>query len=339
MDNFQEFAKLPGTERERQWLVDRLETLSVKESIALSAAMIQTPKTMADAIDCILTLQDYAVCFPAGSYERLGEFSLRQETALPKRILSCVDLYRIGAWYVDKHPGRFVGNCYVSDPSQAGDHRYSTGSAQIPEDTDWSVKVRLASPSVPDGVWLRLPDASVISGRPDETALALDALKVRSLENCVLLDVRCCLPELGDLRNQYDDVVELVNDGNDLGYLLEEQGQGAPRFMERFAAALEYEGCRDLRLALDIAQNLRCYEWIPSDSLRDLGLKKLRESGVAEELLASGVIGPESCAAELLESAGYLLTTDESGYITRNSREFIHDRTAPERAEPVMGQL
>ena len=62
-------------------------------------------------------------------------------------------------------------------------------------------------------------------------------------------------------------------------------------------------------------------------------------SGVAEELLASGVIDPESCAAELLESAGYLLTTDESGYITRNSREFIHDRTAPERAEPVMGPL
>ena len=41
-------------------------------------------------------------------------------------------------------------------------------------------------------------------------------------------------------------VLELVKDGNDPGYALDEQGQGTPHFMERFAAALEYENCRDL---------------------------------------------------------------------------------------------
>lgn len=38
MDLFSDFAMLPGTQRERQWLLDRLETLSAKESVALSAA-------------------------------------------------------------------------------------------------------------------------------------------------------------------------------------------------------------------------------------------------------------------------------------------------------------
>ena len=176
---------------------------------------------------------------------------------------------------------------------------------------------------------------------------ALDAESVNGLDDVLriadsLADYEI-IPEVSSDRELGNYVVDrgLIMDFPEAvrPYLLEERGQGAPRFMERFAAALEYEGCRDLRLALDIAQNLRCYEWIPSDSLRDLGLQKLRESGVAEELLASGVIDLESCAAELLEIAGYLLTTDESGYITRNSREFIHDRTAPERAEPVMGPL
>ena len=38
MDLFNDFAMLPGTQRERQWLLDRLETLSAKESAALIAA-------------------------------------------------------------------------------------------------------------------------------------------------------------------------------------------------------------------------------------------------------------------------------------------------------------
>ena len=38
MDIFNGFAMPPGTQRERQWLPDRLETLSAKESAAPSAA-------------------------------------------------------------------------------------------------------------------------------------------------------------------------------------------------------------------------------------------------------------------------------------------------------------
>lgn len=197
--------------------------------------------------------------------------------------------------------------------------------------------VKLASPSVPEGVWLRLPDCSRINGgRPDEVAVVLDTLKVRSLESCVLLNAICSLPEAGNIMAQYSDPVELVNDGDDLGYVLDEQGQGMPNFMEKFFAALEYEGCRSLRFALDISQNLHCYEWVSRNNLKDFGKARLRESGVSPELIDSGYIDLDAYAADLLESEGYTLTNDKSAYIARNDKEFIYERSTPEEAGMTM---
>ena len=189
-----------------------------------------------------------------------------------------------------------------------------------------------------EAVDVTIPGREVKLGHKHPMYLALDELNVRSLEDCVLMDARCGRPQLGDLMEQYADALELVNDGSDLGYALEEQGQGTPRFLERFAAALEFENCHDLRFALDIIQNLHCYEWIPCDSLKEFGRRKLLEAGVAEELLSSGCIDLEGYAADLLEEAGYVLTAAESAYITRNSREFIYERSAPEEAGMTMEQ-
>lgn len=111
-----------------------------------------------------------------------------------------------------------------------------------------------------------------------------------------------------------------------------------PRFMDRFAAALEFENCRNLRLALDISQNLLCYEWVPCDSLKDFGRRKLLEAGVSEELLDSGCIDLDGYGADLLEEAGYVLTADESAYITRNNLEFLRDWSTPEEAGLSMEQ-
>ena len=350
---------LPLMEQEQRWIMERLDTLSVKEQYQLSAAILRTgkleelagktgweletailhmdPEVAVDAVNCLLSLEDYQICFPAGSYAQLGSFYLRHESHLPERAMYYADLEALGRRYEDRHSGLFVGNCYVEYPEHPSAPR-CTGQGLIPEDDGWSMKVKLASSAVPEGVWLRLPDYSAMTDRPDEVALALDELKTRSLENCMLLDVRCSLPELGNLMEQYDSALELVNDGSDLGYVLDEQGQGMPHFMERFAAALEFEHCRDLRLALDISQNLHCYEWVPRDGLKDFGRRKLLEAGVSEELLDSGCIDLEGYGADLLEEAGYVLTADESAYITRNNLEFLRDWSAPEEAGLNMEQ-
>ena len=43
-------------------------------------------------------------------------------------------------------------------------------------------------------------------------------------------------------------------------------------------------------------------------------------------------------AKEMLEEAGYVLTADESAYITRNNLEFLRDWSAPEEAGLSMEQ-
>ena len=351
---------LPLMEQEQRWIMERLDTLSVKEQYQLSAAILRTgkleelagktgwelqtailhmdPKVAVDAVNCLLSLEDYQVCFPAGSYAQLGSFYLQHEARLPERAMYYADLEALGRRYEDRHPGLFVGNCYVEYPEHPSAPRY-TGQGLIPEDDGWSMKVKLASSAVPEGVWLRLPDHSLVNdGKPDEVDIALHELRVNSLEDCVLMDARCALPEAGNVMEQYADAQELVRDGSDLGCALEEQGQGMPNFMERYAAALEFEHCHDLRLALDISQNLHCYEWVPCAGLWDFSRQKLLEAGVSEELLDTGCVDLEGYGADLLEEAGYVLTADESAYIARNNLEFIRDWSAPEEAGPSMEQ-
>lgn len=92
---------LPLMEQEQRWIMERLDTLSVKEQYQLSAAILRTgkleelagktgwelqtailhmdPKVAVDAVNCLLSLEDYQICFPAGSYAQLGSFYLTQK--------------------------------------------------------------------------------------------------------------------------------------------------------------------------------------------------------------------------------------------------------------------
>lgn len=170
---------LPLMEQEQRWIMERLDTLSVKEQYQLSAAILRTgkleelagktgweletailhmdPEVAVDAVNCLLSLEDYQICFPAGSYAQLGSFYLRHESHLPERAMYYADLEALGRRYEDRHPGLFVGNCYVEYPEHPSAPR-CTGQGLIPEDDGWSMKVKLASSAVPEGVWLRLPD-------------------------------------------------------------------------------------------------------------------------------------------------------------------------------------
>ena len=329
-DDFKEFLELPGTPQEQEWLKERLETLSVQENYALAAvSMGYPPEKAADAIKSILSLPDCTL-HPAGSYEDLGKYSQKGAASLPEDVLPYVDFDHIGQEFEDEHPGLFIGGYYVEYPKKAVEPAYSGKNAFLPEDSDWSVKLKLASPAVPEGVWLRLPGYDgKMAEDADEVVLALDELRVKSLEDCTLLEARCILPEAGDLTKQYSSITDLVRDGDNLGYVLAEQGQGKAHWLDKFAAALEYEDCRTLKFALDIAQNLHCYEWVPRDGVKEFAANNLRTYHVPEELIQSGNIDLDAYAEDLLESSGYMEAGSETGYLTRNGKEFVRDFTAP----------
>ena len=339
---------------ERQWLVERLETLSVKEQAQLGAAIISKGQlaalsekageerelailkmdsnTAKEAVNLLLSLPDYEVICSAGSYEQLGESYLRYEAGRPD-LIPYANLQQIGWNYEDSHLGIFIGDCFVVLPKQEHRQFYDgTNLNQLP-DTDWSLRLKLASPAVPEGVWLCLPDSTIdAEGRMDEIRLALRELKVKTVQECQLLEVRCSLPELSVGLDEYQDLADLIYDGNDLGFVLQEQGQGEPHFLAKFRAALEYEQCHELKLALDIASNLNCYDYCPASDVERFGEEVLQKQGetVFRDPVLQGGIDLKAYGEAQLEQQGYLLNAAETGYIRRNGQEFCHERTEPQ---------
>ena len=329
MDLYERLNGLPTTWQESIWIHDRLETLTAKESIILSAATIRRPpENGTDVINHLLSLSDYEVCSPAGSYTQLGQFYLDYEASVPKKLHAYVEKEQLGMLYEDAHPGLFIGNCFVQYPAKEPSLVYDGTNLGTLDDTGWSVKLKLSSEQNPNGVWLRLPDYSDISdGRPDEIRLALDELGVDTIDDCSVLDAKCVLPNIGDLMSQYHSLDDLIYDGQNLGFVLDECGQGMPGFMERFAAALEYEDCRRLDFALDISQNLACYNFVPAEGVKDFAARCLHDQGMPDDVFASGCVDLDAFAEDILGQQGYILTRNESAYIARNERQFIREHS------------
>lgn len=330
MRGFEHLSQLPGTPQEKAWLDERMETLTVKESVMLSAALMRSPAQDAkEAINHMLSLPDYEVCSPAGSYEQLGRFYLDYKASLPNALYEFIDMEQLGKSYEDEHPGLFIGNSYVQYPAQEPSLQYDGTNLGKLTDTDWSVKLKLASDSVPDGVWLRLPDYSEqVDGPPDELCFALDELGVKTIFECRTLDAKCVLPEIGDLLGQYSSLADLIEDGQNLGYALDERNQGMTLFEDKLAAALEYENCRRLDEALDIIQNLRCFDLIPVGKLREYAMKELKEY---DDFHAGSPVTDcfdyDGYVSELLEKRGFTLTRDEQAYVGRNEYQFIREHS------------
>lgn len=342
---------IPLTNAERQWLADRLEVLSVKEEYQLAAAMLGTEKlselagkerpelraavpdmkveTAVELINCLLSLPEYGVCYPASSYEALGKYCLRYETDIPATAIPFVDMDRLGQRYEDYHPGLFIGHCFVTYPKEKSSQPYDGNHLNALKDDGWSLRLKLASTEKPEGVWLRLPDYSIANdGKPDETVLALRELRVEKIQACTLLEARCILPEIGDLM-QYDKLEDLLYDGNDLGFALDKQRQEMPDFWEKFAAAMEYENCHTLVKALDIVEDLHRYDFVRACDAEAYGRAALEKHGHDRDAMLARCINFEEYGASLLEREGYRLNVTETAYIRRGGQALQHKHTQP----------
>lgn len=316
-----DYEDLPMNDAERRWLHERLETLTAKESLLLSALTQKTlPATGTDYINHLLSLQS-CDCIAAGSYEALGEFML-EELRVSQTLWEFMDTAQLGRAYEDEHPGLFVDGIYILYPSSPPCLHYDGENLGRCVDTDWSVKLKLASESNPDGVWLRLPDYSeMIKEGAGEITIALRTLGAESIADCSALEARCILPEAGDLLTQYYSISDLFYDCQNLGFILDERNQGQKNFEQLFAAALEYEDCRTLADALDISQRLHDYELVPMDGLKDYAEKLLAKSGISLPENVEAAFNYEEYASEQLESNGFVLTRDESAYIGTKQQE------------------
>lgn len=326
--------------QEDLFIENRITEMSPKEILLLEAAMQMAPvKTAADFINLSFQLYCYEICYPAKDERELGEYVARYLEYGKDSALSYIDKEKLGRHYrARQSPGVFTGGAYVFPTGQAAQPVYDGTNLSELKDDEYSVKLKLASASNKEGVWLRLPDyAEVNSGRPDELRIALDTLGVSSLQECRAIEAVCVLPNIRNLLEQYDSLDKLVWDGTNLGYVLDEQWQGKPHAMELFQAAMEYEGCDRLDFALDISQNLHCYDFLPNATAVTEHEKK---AAIENGLVRPGTLTAESFDYEFygrqqIQNAGMVLT--EYGYIRRNEESFYYDCSqAPTKPEIKM---
>ena len=286
-------AKLPGRPEEQAWLQERLEVLTVREGIALDAAIQRHPAQDSTEAVCLLaSLDEYEVLGGIQSYEDLGLYYLEETNARLLALRDYIDLDKLGRRYEEQHPGLFVGGCYAVYPEREPPQPY-------------------------DGVTLPGPDYNdIMDVRPGEIRLALDALGVQAIQECALLEARCSLPGITGLEDAYAGRLEdLIYDGQNLGFILQEQNQGQKGFLQTCLWALEYEGCTTLPAALNVAQNLNQYQVVRTDIIQDFARKELRAVADGAEAVAAGCFDLERYGRDLLKQRGYTQTLDGGAYI------------------------
>ena len=327
------WKELPGTPEEIEFLSKRIGEMSVRESYLLEgAARLQSIENAADLINLTEQLDNFSFFYGPMEDSFLGYYLATYRENIAADQIPYLNLKQWGADLREQHGGIFISGGYVEQVSPCK-QIYNGRNLGSMTDESFSVKLKLASEHHPEGVWVKLPDHEISTGEPDELKIALEELLIPysdKLNHAVLLEATCCLDHIKDLEGQYDSLEHLVRDGNNLGYALEERGQGMlPCFEERFRAAMELEGCTRLDEALDISQNLRCYDFIPKEEhWEDFGKHLAHQRGI---------IKPNSPADKYFDYAAYCksefgrlgLHPCAEGYIARNDREFIHEFSQP----------
>ncbi|MBP5718115.1 MAG: hypothetical protein J6X53_03945 [Abditibacteriota bacterium] len=310
MRDFGHLLALPHTDAERDWLRERLELLSVMESIAFSAALSRTqPESAKDAVNVLLDSHYYELFCPAPNYEALGKFYAEEKgLRIPADAREYTDFTSFGRRFENERPGLFVGDCYVAFPAKPMRERYN-GENLDTLDNGWTIRIKLASPGKPEGCWMHLPDPHEMDEAipPGEVFFALRELGVKTAEECTILDAWCNVPGVGDIAAQYDRAEVLLEDANNLGIVLNERGYWLPDFERLYAAALSLD-CQSLSDALEISQNLDCYETIEAMYAAEIARQKLDQSRVPEE--ARKAINMDGYGKQLLANQGYHLAGD-----------------------------
>lgn len=319
------WKELPGTAEEMAFLDARFAKMSVRERFLVEgASQLESIETAADLINLTEQLDSFTLYYGVKDDASLGKYIAEYHHQATPDQLRFVDLNRWGLDIREKNGGVFVSGGYVERHYDCHDVYTGKNLEQITGGSA-SVRIKVASGSQPTGLWVRLPDHEISTGEPDELSVAMGELGIAKWSRAVLLEAECCLDNITNLADQYESMEELIRAGNDLGYVLEEQGQGMPFFQERFEAAMELEGCTRLDEALDISQNLCCYDFIPSKPHwekfgRDLILKR-------EDVHPSSPMGmyfdyTGYCKAEI---EALNLQPCEDGYIARNEKEFVRE--------------
>jgi hypothetical protein len=313
------------TEKENEYLEKRFAEMSVKEKYILEGAVqIVEANNASDLINLTEQLSNFDFYYKATDNKTLGEYVARHKECASNEILPFIKIDHLGNEYHEDFNGVFTDNGYVYQRNTLK-QIYDGSNLDKMTGDDWTVKIKVGNKDYPEGVWIILPDYEFSSLEPDEMAIALDALGTNKWSRCALLDAKCVFPNIKELAEQYDSIEELISDGNNFGYVCDEQGQGRAFFTEHLESAMELEGCTRLDFALDISQNLNCYDFAPKEEkLERYGRLIARKNGIVEPDTILGDNFDYTLYAKAdIDNRG--LAPCKNGFIKSNGEQFHYE--------------
>jgi len=257
------WKELPGTTEERAFLGKRFAEMSVREQyLVQGASRLALINTSADLINLTEQLENFTFYYGATDDATLGKYAAKYRECVTDEQLQFLDLKRWGMDLRGKNGGIFISGGFVEQalPCQ---QVYNGKNLNSMTEFNASVRLKISSRNCPAGIWVKLPDHEISTQEPDELKIALDELGIAKWDHALLLEAKTCFENITGIENQYDSLEQLIFDGCNLGYILEEHGQGMVCFEEKFKAAMELENCTRLDDALDISQNLHCFDFVP----------------------------------------------------------------------------
>ena len=264
MKNLEELLEnLEKNQEELKFLKNRFKEMSVKERYILEGAVeLNEINSAADLINLTEQLYRFDYYHKVNDEKSLGEYVARYKEYASDEVLKFIKTEKLGREYHEDFQGVFTDKGYII---QRGIIKqiYDGINADELSKGYWAVKLKLSSKDNTEGVWVNLPDYELSTGEPDELTLVLETLGIENINEARLEDAKCIFPNIKDLKEQYKTIEELIIDGNNLGYLLDEACDDKDFFLEHFKSAMELENCTRLDYALDISQNLDCYDYLP----------------------------------------------------------------------------
>ncbi len=250
-------------------------------------------------------------------------FGVPELEEVPEKVLEYIDYEKVGRIFGEAEKGIFTKSGYVVQSEKDIEIVYDgTNIPELDDDQGCVFKLCLKKgcfePEKEKGVWLILP---ATESKIESALLELDA---NSLDDCIFTFCKSSIPPLDDTFSATEDIEKLNTLSNAITKIINNN------MVVNYKAALQFEDCSDLNFAIDIAQNLNCYDFYPSlCSPDDYGRQALLESSeLSHDDMAFKFINFRRYGEEKMIADGVLST--DYGLIKLNENEFVFEFSKPQ---------
>ena len=323
-DYFNELLPQKVSLDELNYFAQRLSGMDNFEKAAYEGVVkMEQEPDLQKLINLTYNLTNCQVVFEADNDEQLGKFYVDNDfidelTTVSDEVLQYIDYEKVGRIRREAEKGVFTSNGYVVQSESNMEMVYD--GTLIPKsdyDSGYVFKLYLIigcyEPEKAKGVWLKLPASEA------EIASTLSELDTSSFDECVFTHYQSSMSCFDDVFSESEDIEMLNTLSNAISKILN-SNMGT-----KYKAALQYEYCTDLDFAIDIAQNLDCYNFYPSlCSPEDYGRQALLEAcrlppdDLAFQLLDFRRYGEAKMKADDVKSTEY-------GLICRSNKAFVFE--------------